>query len=190
MSRHETEAIAGLLDGELRGLRRWRVVRHVRVCPLCASEYRRQRHVRRLLQTCPPDVRMSDSPEFFWSKVKGEIKRRGERRVNVPVPRLAWPDWLERHQFTVATAAAAVIAAVSVTWLMQASTRPRGISAAPVPASASLAQVEKLKTVIPNTTATAVESPDPQQVTVIWVSGLPWSPDMNKLKTEFANLDT
>ena len=189
MSRHETEAIAGLLDGELRGIRRWRVVRHVRACPLCASEYRRQRQLRRLLQANPPDVQMSDSPEFFWSKVKGEIKRRGEERVKVPVPSLAWPDWLLRHQFTVATAAAAVIATVSVIWLMQAPTRPRANPVAPATAPAGFAQVENLKTVIPNTTATTVESPD-SQVTVIWVSGLPWSPDMNEMKTEFANLDT
>jgi hypothetical protein len=51
------------------------------------------------------------------------------------------------------------------------------------------AQVEQLKTLIPHTTATAFDSED-AGVTVIWVSGLPWTPDMNEMKTEFANLDT
>jgi len=156
---------------------------------VCAGDYRRQRHVRRLLQVNPPTVRMSDSPGFFWSKVKREIKRRGEETVKVPVPRLALPDWLLRHQFTVATTAAAVIATVSVIWLVQTPTRPVGRHVAPAPTPVSFAQVEKLKTAIPNTTATTVESPD-AQVTVIWVSGLPWTPNMNQMKTEFANLDS
>ena len=188
MSRHQTEAITGVLDGELRGIRRWLVMRHVRACPLCATEYRRQRHVRRMLQANPPTVQMGDSPEFFWSKVKLEIERRGEEHVRVPVPQLALPDWVLRHQFTVATAAAAVVATVSVIWLMQTPTRPLA-NTVPAPMPASFAQVEQLKTAIPNTTATAFESQD-AQVTVIWVSGLPWAPDMNEMKTEFANLDT
>jgi len=189
MSRHQTEELTGLLDGELRGIRRWLVVQHVRACPLCASEYRRQRHVRRLLQANPPTAQMSDTPEFFWSKVRREIKRRGEEPVKVPVPRLALPDWLLRHQFTVATVAAAVVATVSVIWLMQTPPRPPAHHAVRATRPASFAQVEKLKTVIPNTTATAVESPD-AQVTVIWVSGLPWTRNMNEMKTEFANLDS
>jgi len=188
MSRHETDALTGLLDGELRGIRRWRVVRHVRACPLCASEYRRQRHVRRMLQANPRNVQMSDAPEFFWSKVKREIKRRGDEPVNVPIPKLALPDWLLRHQFTVATATAAVVATVGVIWLTQTPTRPTAHAVSRV-VPASFAQVEKLKTAIPNATATAVESPD-AQVTVIWVSGLPWTRNMNEMKTEFANLDS
>ncbi|HUI07702.1 MAG TPA: hypothetical protein VL486_11935 [Verrucomicrobiae bacterium] len=189
MSRHQTEALSGLLDGELRGIRRWLVVRHVRACPVCASEYRRQRHVRRMLQANPPAVQMSDSPEFFWSKVKREIKRRGEEPVHLPVPKLGVPDWLLRHQFTVATTTVAVIAAVSVIWLVQMPGRspvPHGV---PATRPARFAEVEKLKTAIPNTTATAFESQD-AQVTVIWVSGLPWTPNMNAMKTEFANLDS
>jgi hypothetical protein len=185
MSRHKTEALTGLLDGELRGIRRWLAERHVRSCPLCATEYRRQRHVRQMLQANQPDVHMSDSPEFFWSKVKREIKRRGEEEIKVPTPRLAWFDWFLRHQFTMATATAGVMATLGVMWLMQTPTRPLANNAS----ATSIAKVEQLKTAIPNTTATAVDSQD-TQVTVIWVSGLPWAPDMNQMKTEFANLDT
>ena len=188
MSRHKTESLTGLLDGELRGIRRWLVERHVRSCPLCASEYRRQRHVRQMLQANPLTPQMSDSPEFFWSKVKREIKRRGDDPVKVPVPKLALSDWLLHHPFTVATATAAVMATVGVIWLMQTPTRPIA-KTTPATMPASFAKVEQLKTAIPNTTATAVDSQD-AQVTVIWVSGLPWAPDMNEMKTEFANLDT
>jgi hypothetical protein len=141
-----------------------------------------------MLQANPLKVQMTDSPEFFWSKVKKEIKRRGEEEVNVPAPRLALPDWLLRHQFTVATATAAVMATVGVIWIVQTPTRPLA-NTAPATMPASFAKVEQLKTAIPNTTATAVESSD-AQVTVIWVSGLPWAPNMNEMKTEFANLDT
>ncbi len=189
MSRHKTEALTGLLDGELRGIRRWLVERHVRTCPVCAAEYRRQRHVRQMLQANPSRVQMSDSPEFFWSNVKMEIKRRGEGRVKVPMPKLALPDWVLRHQFTVATAAVAVMAMVSAIWLMQTPTGPPANDVVPSTVSPGFAEVERLKTAIPNTTATAFESQD-AQVTVIWVSGLPWTPDMNQMKTEFANLDT
>lgn len=188
MSRHKAETISGLLDGELKGIRRWFVERHVRACPLCAVEYRRQRQVRRMLQGHPPMVQMSDPPDFFWLKVKTEIKRRGERRIKLPIPKLVLPDWLRQYQFAVATAATLVVVTLSGIWLTQTPTpSPVRVVSAPVPVS--FAKVEQLKTAIPNTVATAFESED-AQVTVIWVSGLPWTPDLNEMKTEFANLDT
>ena len=93
MSSHNTESVSGLLDGELKGLRLWLAKRHVGTCPICAVEYRRQQRVRRLLQMNPPTATMSGPPEFFWSKVKSEIQRRGEESVEVPPPRLALADW-------------------------------------------------------------------------------------------------
>lgn len=186
MSRHQTETISGLLDGELKGIRRWLVERHVRACPICAVEYRRQRHVRRMLQAHPFPAQMSDSAEFFWSKVKAEIKHHGEKRVRSPMAKLALPDWLRQYQFAMTTAATFVVAALCFFWLARTPARPTNFV---LTMPAVSAKVERLKTAIPNTVATVFQSDD-SQVTVIWVSGLPWTPNMNEMKTEFANLDT
>jgi anti-sigma factor RsiW len=186
MSCHETETISGLLDGELKGIRRWKVERHVRACPICAVEYRRQRHVRRLLQAQPSPVQMSDSAEFFWSKVKAEIKHRGPKRTKSPRASLVLPDWLRQYQFAVATAATFAIVALCAFWFSRTPALP-GHAALTSPAGP--AEVERLKTAIPNTAATVFQSDDSRD-TVIWVSGLPWTPNMNAMKTEFANLDT
>jgi anti-sigma factor RsiW len=186
MSHHETETISGLLDGELKSFRRWRVERHVRSCPICALEYRRQRHVRRTLQAHPSPSQMSDSAEFFWSKVKAEIKHRGERPVRTPTATLGLPDWLRQYQFAMASAAILVVAALCLFWFSCPPVRPVHVAST---TPAGPAEVEHLKTAIPNTVATAFQSDDSHD-TVIWVSGLPWTPNMNAMKTEFANLDT
>jgi len=141
-----------------------------------------------MLQENPPVAAMSDSPEFFWSKVKAEIQRRGDERVEVPMPRLAFSDWLQQHQFAVATAAASLIAVVSLLWFVASFHGTPAVTAS-APTPADLAKVEQLKTAIPHTAATTFDSED-AGVTVIWVSGLPWTHDMNEMKTEFANLDT
>jgi hypothetical protein len=188
MSSHNTESVSGLLDGELKGLRLWLAKRHVGTCPICAVEYRRQQRVRRLLQMNPPTATMSGSPEFFWLKVKSEIQRRGEESVEVPPPRLALADWLQQHQFAMATATALVIAACGAVWLLQAVRRAPEVTAS-VATSPGFAQVEQLKTPVPHSAATTFDSED-AGVTVIWVTGLPWTSDMNEMKTQFANLDT
>jgi anti-sigma factor RsiW len=185
MSRHQTETISGLLDGELKGIRRWRVERHVRACPICAVEYRRQRHVRRMLQANPSPVQMSDSVEFFWSKVKAEIKHRDGKRTQTSTVGLL-PDWLRQRPFAVAGAVTVAVAVLCVFWLARTPVRP---SNPDLTAPANFAKVERLKTAIPNTAATSLQSDD-SQITVIWVSGLPWAPNMNEMKTEFAHLDT
>ena len=182
MSRHQTERISGLLDGELKGLRRWAAERHVRACPVCAVEYRRQRTVRRMLHNNPTTARMSDSPEFFWSKVKSEIRNRSEES---DAPSTGWVvHWLATHSMLATTTAVAI--AIVCILCLRTSSRP---SAPSTRMQASFARVERLKTAIPNTAATSLQ-PDDSQVTVIWVSGLPWAPNMNEMKTEFANLDT
>jgi Putative zinc-finger len=185
MSRHHTETISGLLDGELKGIRRWMVERHVQVCPICAVEYRRQRHVRRMLQANPSAVQMSDSAEVFWSKVKAEIRDRDAKQIRKPTVKLL-PDWSWQHPFALATGVTVAVAALCVVWLTRTPVRPVG----PAPTGpASYAKVEQLKTAIPNTSATPLQ-PDDSQITVIWVSGLPWTPNMNAMKTEFANLNS
>ena len=185
---HNTESVTGLLDGELKGLRLWLAKRHISACPVCALEYRHQQHVGRLLQANPPAAAMGDSAEFFWSKVKTEIQRHGEESVEVPLPRLALADWLRQHQFAMATTAAFVIAAGGAVWFMQAVRRAPELTAS-VAAPAGFAEVEQLKTPVPHSAATTFDSED-AGVTVIWVTGLPWTSDMNEMKTQFANLDT
>jgi anti-sigma factor RsiW len=185
---HNTESVTGLLDGELKGLRLWIAKRHISTCPVCALEYRHQQHLRRLLQANPPSVAMSDSPEFFWSKVKLEIQKRGEESVEVPVPRLAFADWLQQHQVAMATAAALVIAACGMVWFIQTIRRTPEMTA-DATSPIGFTQAEQLKTPVPHSAATAFDSED-ADATVIWVTGLPWTPDMNEMKTQFANLDT
>jgi anti-sigma factor RsiW len=191
---HNTEAVTGLLDGELKGTRLRLAKRHINTCPVCALEYRHQVHVRRMLQANPPATVMGDSPEFFWSKVKSEIQRRGKESFEIPLPRLALSDWLRQYQFAMATAVALVIAAGSAVWLMQTVRRAPGVTAsatmaAPASVPASFAQIEQLKTPVPHSAATTFDTED-DDATVIWVTGLPWTPDMNEMKTQFANLDT
>ena len=223
MRRHNTKSVTGLLDGELKGRRLRLAKRHINSCPVCALEYRHQQHVRRLLQANPPTAAMSDSPEFFWSKVKKEIQQRGEQSVEVPQPRLALADWLRQYQFAMGTVAALVIAACGMVWFMQPGHRaPEVVASLPavkasqpmvtaslpamttsspavtaslpaetpsVATPAGFAEVEQLKTPVPHSVATAFDSDD-AGVTVIWVTGLPWTPDMDEMKTQFANLDT
>ncbi len=209
MRRHNTTLVTGLVDGELKGRRLRLAKRHINSCPVCALEYRHQQHVRRLLQANPPSVAMSDSADFFWSKVKKEIQRRDEESVEVPQPRLSATDWLRRHQFAMTTATALVVAVCGAVWFMQTGHRapevavsmptpvtphaPKVVVSAPTPPTPAIppdfAQVEEVKTPVPSSTATTFDSEE-AGVTVIWVSGLPWTPDMNGMKTEFANLDT
>ena len=94
MKPHNTERISALVDGELHGLRRWLAGRHLRACPDCAAEFRRAQQVRKMLAANPVSSAMTDSAEFFWSKVKREIEHRGAERVTIPVPTLRLADWL------------------------------------------------------------------------------------------------
>jgi anti-sigma factor RsiW len=214
MKPHRPELMTALLDGELKGLRRRRLVRHLRLCPVCAAEYRRQRHVRRMLRATLPVPHMSDSAEFFWSKVKTEIQRRGQQRVSGPAVRLSVSDWLLLHRPVLATTLAAVVAVAGAVWLLDlhrqrpaaktvaALPEPPAPSvtvaepvaqltpeppAVPVPAPVEFVEVEEPTTVIPNAVATVFNSKE-AEVTVIWLSGLPWTQDMAELKTVYATL--
>ena len=121
MSRHQTETISGLLDGELQGVRRWMAERHVRACPICAAEYRRQRHVRRMLQANPSTDQMSDSADFFWSKVKAEIKGRGAKPA---ATRPASRSGCGSIHLLLATGATVAVAFLCMLWLNRTPARP------------------------------------------------------------------
>ncbi len=187
MKVHQSKYLTALLDGQLGALRRWRVNRHVRACPVCAAEYRRQQHVRRMLAEAPPAAQpMSDSPEFFWSKVRSEIERRGDETVSVPERRLTLADWLGQHQPALAAVTVVVVAAVAGLWMLAGrGPAPESPTAAPP----QFAEVRQVSTSLPDTVATQFQS-EAAGVTVIWVSGLPWTPDMTEMKTLFAKLDT
>jgi anti-sigma factor RsiW len=183
ISPHQSKYLSALLDGQLTGLRRWRVTRHLRACPVCAVEYRKQQHVRRLLAANLPTATLDDSREFFWSKVKAEIERRGDEMVPAPLPRLSLGDWLSQHQPALATVAALLMVALGGLWTLQLR-RPGHVAVAP-----PLAEVQPVSTSVPDAVATAFQSEE-ADVTVIWVSGLPWTPDMTEMKTLYASLDT
>jgi len=176
MKPHNPELISALLDGELTGLRRWLVQRHVGRCAVCAAEYRHLHHVREMLAANPVTPPMSDSPEFFWSKIKRDIQAQAGQTETVPVPHLSLADWLAQHRYAFASATASVVVIVSLLLSLN-------------PKRVPLATVGHVATVLPDTTATTFQSPD-AEATVIWVSGLPWTKDMTEMQTLFATLDS
>ena len=188
MSSHNTESVTGLLDGELKGLQLRLAKQHVGACPICAAEYRQQQHLRRMLQANPPAIAMDDSAEFFWSKVKSDIQRRGDEPVEAPLPKLALADWLRQQQLALASLATLAIAICGAVWFLQAGPRTPVVTTSANP-STGFAQVDQLKTPVPHSAATAFDSED-AGATVIWTTGLPWTRDMNEMKTRFAHLDT
>jgi anti-sigma factor RsiW len=186
MKAHHSELISALVDGELKGLRRWRIQRHVSRCAPCAAEYRHLVHVRNMLAANPVTSPMTDSPEFFWSKVKREIQAREGRTADVPMPALSFSDWLGQHRFAFASALTVLIAAAGLVIALQTRHQTAGPVAILQPVAVT---VERALTFIPNTVATTLAATD-DEPTVIWVSGLPWTSDMTQMKTHFALLDT
>jgi anti-sigma factor RsiW len=186
MKAHNPELISALVDGELTGFRRWLTQRHLNRCALCAAEYRHLVHVRQMLAANPAISPMSDSPEFFWSKVKREIRAREGQTAHIPMPTLSLSDWLGQHRYAFAAVVTALVVVVGLTFAARA---PRPAPAPVVIIQIPVTTVEHASTLIPNTVATAIETKDAEPA-VIWVSGLPWTPDMNELKTQFAQLDS
>jgi anti-sigma factor RsiW len=189
MKAHHSELISALVDGELKGLRRWLIQRHVSRCTMCAAEYRHLLHVRKMLAENPVSRTMSDSPEFFWSKVKREIQAREGQTADIPMPSLSLTDWLGRHRYAFASVVTTLVAVVGLTIALQAPRTPSRRSIADPILPQPVATVEHASTLIPNTVATTIQTKDAEPA-VIWVSGLPWTPDMNELKTQFAQLDS
>ena len=186
MKAHNSDWISALVDGELTGLRRWLVQRHLRRCTLCAAEYRHMHHVRDMLAANPPVTPMGDSADFFWSKVKREIQAREGQTADVPMPGLSLSDWLGQHRFALASAVTTLVAIVG---LMFALRIPRNASSPVVIIQPPVATVEHASTLIPNTVATTIATKDAEPA-VIWVSGLPWTTDMTEMKTQYAQLDS
>jgi len=74
-----------------------------------------------MLTANPPGIPpMSDSPDFFWSKIKREIQVQGDKSLEVPVPRLGFLDWLDRRRYALMGVAVCLVAAGAVVWLTQA----------------------------------------------------------------------
>jgi anti-sigma factor RsiW len=187
MNAHNPELVNALVDGELRGARRWLVQRHVSACPICAAEYRRLHHVRQLVADNPPVApAMSDSPEFFWSKVKREIEREGHEIVETHAEPPVVGQWLRQYTYELVGAAAAAVIALVAFGLLR--TPPAGVETVAADGEPAATQVEQVATALPHTVATVLENDD-AGTAVIWVSGLPWTQDMTELKTRFANMD-
>ena len=186
MKVHHSELISALVDGELKGVRRWLIQRHVNRCAPCAAEYRHLHHVREMLAANPVTPKMSDSPEFFWSKVKREIEAREGKMFTVPMPVLSMADWLGQHQFALASAVTTLVVVTGLVFALQSSRNTLGPVAIIQP---PVATVEHTSTFIPNTVATTIEATGSEPA-VIWVSGLPWTPDMTEMMTVYASLGT
>jgi anti-sigma factor RsiW len=186
MKAHHSELISALVDGELKGLRRWFIQRHVSRCAPCAAEYRHLVHVRKMLAENPVTPTMSDSPEFFWSKVKREIQAREGQTADIPVPALSLSDWLGQHRYAFAAVVTTLVAVVGSTIALRV---PRPTSPPIAIIQVPAATVEHASTLIPNTVATTIDAKGTDPA-VIWVSGLPWTPNMNELKTQFAQWDS
>ncbi len=172
MKNHNTEKLSALADGELRGLSRWLTRRHLRHCSQCAAELQRIERVRATLAACPPVVEMSDSEEFFWSKVRREIERRGAQTESVAMPRLTLADWLRVNQAAWVSATAALVAACGL-WITMDS--PVGIK------HHGVVIIEEAETGIPNAAVTPLKGAS-SDVGVIWLTGLDWVPDMDDMK--------
>jgi len=189
MKLHNPELIGALLDGELRGVRRWLVERHLHRCAICAAEYRHLRHVRDMLAANPRAFTMSDSPELFWSKVKREIEARVPQTQIAPVPEPSALAWIGQHSHAFATAVAAVVAALGVIWVVRTHRPTKPVSTPVVVVRGNAVTVERVATELRHTVATPLKGDD-RSVAVIWVSGLPWTPDMTAMETHFANTDS
>jgi anti-sigma factor RsiW len=175
MKVHQTDLIGALADGELRGRQKRAVERHLRECLVCDVEYRKLQRVRELLAANPPQPAMSDSAEFFWSKVKREIELRGLPPVEERAPAWSLWDWVTGHAFSLATAAAVLLAVLLGLFFL-----PRQFGGP---------TVVQVATVLPHTVATPL-APDAEGTTTIWLSGLPWTKDMNQMQTYFADPET
>lgn len=179
MKPHNTKRISALADGELKGWSRWWTRWHLRRCPRCAAEFQRIERVREALRTCPPRVEMSDSADFFWSKVRREIEAREREELYIPMPRLSLADWLLVHRSALAVATSGLMLALATGLMLQP----------PRPSRGGVVWVERVDTVIPNTVATPLKGAD-SDVAVIWVSGLEWTENLDQMKECFEKMET
>jgi anti-sigma factor RsiW len=177
MKKHNIERLNALADGELRGLSRWMAERHLRRCRSCAKEYQQVQRVREALAVGRPTVEMSESVEFFWSKVQREIQSRTSQTETVPMPQLTVGDWFRVHQPVWASTAAAVAVIAGMLIVFNPLSGSNNYGAV---------TVQDAETGIPNTEARTLKSTHPD-VAVIWVSGLEWAPNMEEMKRMLEN---
>jgi anti-sigma factor RsiW len=179
LNRHNPELVSALVDGQLTGLRRWLTQRHVDACPTCAEQYRQEQQLHATLAANPPPIAMSDSADFFWSKVRRDIDARGTESIRVPVPTLSLRDWLGQHHYALASATTALVAVFGLFWTAT-------IDRTPPP---QIVMVENASTELPDTDVTICKGSD-KSVSVIWVSGLPWTPNLSEMKSVYNQQET
>jgi anti-sigma factor RsiW len=194
MTRHpKPELISAFVDNELRGNDVRTVKDHLSHCPICAAEYRHVVHVRRMLQENPPQVDMTDSHDFFWHKVRSEIEASDNKVEQVIMPRLSIADWFSQHQTAVTrfvSATALIVVTLVALGVSQRMFRSGDNQPQTVAVAVTAPEISDVNTpLVPHSVASVLESPrsDRSDVTVIWVSGLPWVKDMTELQTVTAN---
>lgn len=180
------EWVDGLIDGELHGWRRWAARRHLNRCPVCALHFRQHRRLHRSLKRNPVQLEMDESAEFFWSKVKRSIESSPtdtHAPAHVDQPRLTAADWLwQRPVLVPASALASLVILIGAVWIL-------GIRNTPSSPPGDYARVPAVERTLPGTVASSFDMED-GEVSVIWVSGLPWTPDMSTMRSVFDNSDT
>ncbi len=126
------------------------------------------------------------SAEFFWSKVKQSIKS-APTETHAPAhldqPRLTAADWLwQRPVLAPVSALASLVVLIGAVWILggrhTTSSQP-----------GDHARIPAVERTLPGTVASSFDMED-GEVSVIWVSGLPWTPDMSTMRTVFGNSDT
>jgi anti-sigma factor RsiW len=185
MNTHNPEFVSALVDGELRGLRRWLVRRHLARCAVCAAEYRHQLHVRQLLAAHPVVPVMNESAELFWSRVLRDIQAHTGQKYRVRLPSLSLGDWLFRHQTSLVGAAAVLAAGLGLWMAVRLYPTTREATAY----RRAAATVARVITPLPHTTATVFHR-DEDEITVIWVAGLPWTANLKQMHTLFATTNS
>ena len=178
LNRHNPELVSALVDGQLTGIRRWLTQRHVNACPVCTEQFRQEQQLCAALAANPPQIEMSDSADFFWSKVRHDIEARGAETIKVPVPTLNLRDWLGQHRYAMASATTALMAVFGVIWTAQMDRTP----------PPQVVMVENASTELPDTEVTVYKGKD-ASVSVIWVSGLPWTPNLSEMKSVYDQQD-
>ncbi len=185
----QAEWVDGLIDGELRGWRRWAARRHLGRCPHCALRFQQHGRLHRALQDHPTRPDMGQAAEVFWDQVKHSIETTANATDPAGIvdrPRLTFADWLwQRPVLAPAGALASVALLAGAVWIISG----LGVNNTPGPVPPAAMTVTGMERTLPHTVASSFDTAD-GQVSVIWVSGLPWTPDMPTMRSVFGNSDT
>lgn len=182
MKRTDFSWTAGLADQQLTGWRRWWAERRLAHNPVAAVEYREQVRARELLHQNPPRLPAPEPPDLFWARVRADIEQRGD--AHQPVVASWWARaWSEQPIMGLAgvLAVLALAALIMAPWYRARIARTAAV--------AQPTAVHQVATTIPHTVASPFHVRE-TGATCIWISGLPWTPDMVEMQTLFAHLDT